>query len=244
MNERSRNIKEYIIKKGFVSTKELSQHFNVSEQTIRKYLVKLDNSGEITRVHGGAKNKSTFFDRLNINVESKRNLSKICAELIDDNDTIYIDSGTTYYFLIDYLSENIKINIITTSILTAKRIKDRSEHNVYLVGGYIDDITYGTYSSESIKQVSSIIFDKSFFGTSGFSLDYEFTENNFDFLDFQNEIRKNTISSIIAAGSDKENIVASKKSFAFSDIDIFITEKSISKKIKKRLENELSLILI
>lgn len=244
MNNKAEKIKKYILKKESVSTKELSDYFGVSEQTIRKYLHKLENTGEIKRIHGGAKSQSTFLDRLNINVESKKQLSKASATLINDNDTIYIDSGTTYYFLIDYIPDDINVNIITTSLPTAKRIKDRSNHRVYLIGGYIDDITYGTYSAESFKQISSIIFDKSFFGTSGFSLDYEFTENNFDFLDFQNNIRQNSIKSIIAAGSDKENVIASKKSFRFSEIDVFITDENIADEMKKKLRSQLSLILI
>lgn len=244
MNEKLKNVKEFIVKKEFVTTKELSEYFEVSEQTIRKYLTKLEENDEINRVHGGAESKSTFSDRLNINIDSKQQLSKACAELINDNDTIYIDSGSTYYHLVDYLPKDITVNIITNSIPTATRIKEKSKHNIFLVGGYIDEITFGTYSSDNFKQISSIIFDKAFFGTSGFSLNYEFTENNFDFLDFQNEVRKNTITSVIAAGSEKEGVIASKKSFTFSNTDIFITESSISEEMKEVLRDKLSLILI
>lgn len=244
MNEKLKMVKEFIIKKNFVTTKELSEHFEVSEQTVRKYLARLEEYGEVNRVHGGAESKSTFSDRLNINIDSKQRLSKACAELIDNNDTIYIDSGSTYYHLVDYLPEDITVNIITNSIPTAKRIKETSNHNIFLVGGYIDKITFGTYSSDSFKQISSIIFDKAFFGTSGFSLNYEFTENNFDFLDFQNEIRKNTITSVIAAGSEKEGVIASKKSFTFANTDIFITDSNISEEMKEELNRKLSLILI
>lgn len=242
--EKIKEVKEYILKENFATTNELSERFGVSQQTIRKYLKKLEEIGSINRVHGGAESKSTFNDRLSIDIEAKQELSKACAALIKDQDTIYIDSGTTYFHIVDYLPKDIEVSIVTNSIPMAMRIREISHHKVLLVGGYIDDITFGTYSSDNFSQISSIIFDKAFFGTSGFSLDYEFTEDNFNFLDFQKEIKKNTKQSIIAAGAIKEGKVSSQKSFAFSELDIFITEKSISSEMKEKLNKELSLVLI
>lgn len=244
MNDREQAIKEYIISKKNVTNDELSDYFNVSVQTIRKYLSKLEEKGCIVRNHGGAKASSNFTDRLNIDVDSKRKIAKACANLLDNNETIFIDSSSTYYFIVDYLPSDINLKIVTASVPLAIRLKDLTAHKVFLIGGYISDTTYGTYFPGSFSSISNIIFDKAFFGVSGFSLEYEFTENNEESLIFQHEISKNSKKIIVGASSTKESIVGNQKSFRFSEIDTFITDKTISDDIKNELNKKLDLILL
>lgn len=244
MSHREKSIRRYILEKRTVSNDELAEYFDVSVQTIRKYLRKLEQEGSIVRNHGGAEANSTFTDRLIVDVDSKREIAKQCANLVEDNDTIFIDSSSTYYFMVDYLPQDISLNIYTASVPLAVRLKDLTDHRVFLIGGYISDTTYGTYFSGSFNNIANVIFDKSFFGVTGFSIDFEFTENNEDSLNFQKEISKNSKKIILGASSTKENEVGSNKSFKFSDVDIFITEKNISDEIKKALSDNLELILV
>lgn len=244
MNNREQDIKDYIVKKRIVTNDELSDNFDISVQTVRKYLTKLEKKGSIVRNHGGAKAGSTFTDRLIIDVDSKRKIAKACASLLNNDDTIFIDSSSTYYFIVDYLPSNINLNIVTASVPLALRLKDLTENKIFLIGGYISDTTYGTYFTDSFSSISNIIFDKSFFGVTGFSFDFEFTEDNEESLNFQNKIRKNSKKIIIGASSKKENCIGNKKSFKFSDVDTFITEKDISEDMKNELEKNLNLILL
>lgn len=242
--DRIDKINNYINENGRVSTKNLSKIFNVSEQTIRKDLKILEENDEIKRIHGGADKSATFEDRLNYSVESKIELCKVAAKLIDDGDTIYIDGGTSYYHLIDYIPKDIRITVVTASLPIAERIKTKFDQKVYLLGGLINDITLETDFTGSIQEISSMIFHKSFFGVSGFSIDYSFTEDNFYALEFKRKVKKNTLKSIVVTGAEKEGKVAFKKAFDFSEIDVFVTNNTISEEIKKVLNKSLTLMLV
>lgn len=244
MKNKEEAIREYIVMNRSVTNDELASHFNVSVQTIRKYLNTLEMKGGIVRNHGGAEASSKFTDRLIIDVDSKRKIAKECAKLLCNNDTVFIDSSSTYYFIVDYMDPKLKLNIVTASVPLAVRLKDLTQSEVFLVGGIISDTTYGTFFPGSFSNISRIIFDKAFFGVTGFSTDFEFTENNEESLNFQNEIRKNSKKIIIGASSSKENRVGNKKSFKFSEVDIFITEKNISTEMKELLNEKLKLILL
>ncbi|WP_311481793.1 DeoR/GlpR family DNA-binding transcription regulator [uncultured Anaerococcus sp.] len=244
MGNKEEAIREYILKNRKVSNNELSDHFKLSIQTIRKYLSKLENKGSIVRTHGGAESCSTFTDRLIIDVDSKRKISKMCASLLENNDTIFIDNSSTYYFMADYLPKDLQLIVVTASVPLALRLKDLTSNKVFLIGGYVSDVTYGTYFPGSFSNVSNVIFDKSFFGTTGFSQEFEFTENNEESIKIQTEISNNSKKRIIGASANKEKHIGNEKTFKFSDIDIFITENNISNKLKNALKDKLELILV
>lgn len=242
--ERLEKIRDYITEKGRASTQQLSEVFKVSMQTIRKDLKLLEENNLVKRIHGGAERTSTFEERLDINVEVKRNLCKIAAQYINDGDVVFIDGGTSYYYLIDYIPDNINITVVTASLPIAEKVKLTSDQDVYLLGGLVNGTTLETTSPSAIREISNMVFNKSFFGISGFSKDFSFTEDNYYSLDFKKKIKKNTSKSIVAASADKEDKVAFKKVFDFSEIDVFITERNISDDIRDLLMNQLSLIEI
>ena len=89
--ERLGDIVSYLQKKQRATTKELSNQFGVTEQTIRNDLSFLEKEEKVIRVHGGAKiteNETKFDDRLTENVEEKRRLGKYAATLVEEDDII------------------------------------------------------------------------------------------------------------------------------------------------------------
>lgn len=119
--ERYRTILSLLEKNDTVQVSELAELFNVTEMTIRRDLQALEDEGLLERVHGGAKKKGTHYIELSnvqketLNVEEKKHIGKICADLIEDNDTIFIGSGTTSRFILDYLDTK-PVMLVTNSI--------------------------------------------------------------------------------------------------------------------------------
>ncbi|MDO4594735.1 MAG: DeoR/GlpR family DNA-binding transcription regulator [Tissierellia bacterium] len=244
IESKKEDIYKFILNKGKATTKELSDLFSVSEQTIRKYLTELESDKLINRFHGGAQRKSSFKERLLLNSESKKKICKEAAKFIEDGDYLYIDGGTTYYYLIDYISNDIKVTIVTSSIPIAQKVMNETNNEVILLGGRVQPITMETFSPKLLKEVSDMNFDKSFFGTSGFSLEKGITENNAYSIEMKKIISSNSKLNIIGGGSEKEGRISFQKVFKFSDIDIFISNKDISKDLKAYLKENLRLILV
>ena len=99
--ERKNEILKELNKMGKVKVMELVDQFNVSEETIRRDLMILEEKGLLKRVYGGAIKtvfefeEPPFTQRTTVNQEAKVKVGKKAVELISNGDVIAIDVGTT-----------------------------------------------------------------------------------------------------------------------------------------------------
>lgn len=124
--ERRQRIVDKIKQDKKVYVSELSQLFKVTEETVRRDLEKLENENLLRRSYGGAilneqqtGEDISFMKRSTINSESKEAIAQKAQELINDGDTIMVDSSTTCLTLLHHLKERRHITIITNSIRLA-----------------------------------------------------------------------------------------------------------------------------
>lgn len=160
-------------KKQVVEVSELAQSLQVTEMTIRRDLKELEERRLINRVFGGARkiNAVTYTElshtqKQSINVEEKRQISQKCAELIVDNDIIFVGSGTTNDMIFDYVKAS-NVNVITNSITVFNKCKDNPNYDVVLSGGRYRART-GTFTGYfANKLLSEVKVKKAFVGTNG-----------------------------------------------------------------------------
>lgn len=119
-------IEKYIHIKKKVTLNELSKVFNVSINTIRRDIKYLLNKNSIKKVYGGVQSLENlysedlylkdYYNRKQNNINIKSSIAKKASTLIEDGDTIFVDSGTTTQSIIDNLSSNIKLKLVTNSL--------------------------------------------------------------------------------------------------------------------------------
>jgi len=103
--ERQNKIMEILNAEGLVSVKELSKTLDVTEETVRRDLEKLEKKECLRRTHGGAVpiDGSTYDlsleKRKSTNVEEKARLAKIAAGYVVSGDTVFLDASTTTFFM-------------------------------------------------------------------------------------------------------------------------------------------------
>ena len=118
--------------KGMISVTELVKKLGASESTVRRDLNSLDSEGLLKKIHGGAVSIEEIISRhdyrvnirQSINVDEKNEIAKYAASLIEENDVIYIDSGTTTELLINYI-EASNITAVTNGIIHAKKLLEK-----------------------------------------------------------------------------------------------------------------------
>lgn len=125
---------------GKVMASELSQHFAVSEDTIRRDLAELDSAGLVQRVHGGALPRpkdsgKDYFTRLDETDEVKVRLAQLAAQHIEDGQIVLFDSGSTTLQVARALPSDIRITAVTASPLTAIALSEYKGVKVILAGG-------------------------------------------------------------------------------------------------------------
>ena len=172
MQIRCSNILNILSKEKRVTVAELSKALNVSEVTVRKDLLELENKGLLRRGHGFATlvDSDDVSNRLSFNYELKRRIAQKALESISDGETIMIESGSCCALLADEVVTNRKdVTIITNSVFIANFIRNKPNAHVILLGG--------EFQNESQVMVGPLIkicasnfhVDKFFMGTDGFN---------------------------------------------------------------------------
>src|SRR6516164_5660743 len=108
--------------KGQMSVSEISDYFNISEDTVRRDLDALAQKGALTRTHGGAvtitalvHRDSPFLHRLNTHTAEKQRIAKAAAALIGDGETLLINGGSTTRLFAAELSQQY-LTVVTNNL--------------------------------------------------------------------------------------------------------------------------------
>lgn len=178
--ERKNLICKFVNERKAVSVQELMNQFHASEATIRRDLTALDAKGLLSKVHGGAVSMQNQIvtdynvsERQDVNLDEKIAIARYAATLIQPNDVVYLDAGTTTYHLIDYI-ECQNITFVTNAIMHAKKLSARG-YTVYLTGGRLKATTEALVGSGCYDALSRYQFSIGFFGTNAVSHGEGFT---------------------------------------------------------------------
>src|SRR3974390_3501408 len=140
--ERQHRIGEYLLKGEFASLEEIAKQVDASLSTVRRDLTVLETTGTVRRTHGGARivapksDEFTFSARDTHQLAEKEAIGRACADLIEPNQTVIIDAGTTAYHVARYL-ESKSPQIITNSLPVANLFASASRLEVVVSGGVI-----------------------------------------------------------------------------------------------------------
>lgn len=201
MNARQQLILQLVNDKRRISVAELAQICQVSEVTIRQDLTLLEKRNYLKRVHGFAtaleSEESEEVDaRMRINFTLKQQLAAYAASLVEDGETIFIESGSTNALLARYLAERKHITLVTVSTYIAHLLKE-TNCDVILMGGMYQkrsETVVGPLTRQCIQQVH---FSKAFIGIDGFHPDTGFTGRDM--------MRAEVVNTVLAKGA--QNIV-------------------------------------
>ncbi len=141
-DDRRTKLLEVIRQRGFAALPDLAGELQVSESTVRRDLDFLEQSGSAKRTHGGVfytgpSPKLAHFDtRQSLNWDKKRQIALEASRLIDDNDTVLLDGGSTTYELAR-LMVGRPLQVVTNSLPVANLFTSSENADLIFVGGYM-----------------------------------------------------------------------------------------------------------
>lgn len=152
----------------YTTAQKLSRLLFVSLPTIRRDLAELDRQGRIVRSHGGAKAiepghiVAPLDFRKTVHSTQKRRLCQAAADLIGDNEIVFIDSSTTTLQIADFLGEKKNITAITNGIPLATLLMQKGI-KTYCTGGEIFQNSlahFGSFAEEFIQRfnIDTLLF--------------------------------------------------------------------------------------
>ncbi|MDE6943869.1 MAG: DeoR/GlpR family DNA-binding transcription regulator [Lachnospiraceae bacterium] len=173
--QRYEMILKILEEKRSVTVTELTRLLDISESTARRDIVMLDKAGKLVKVFGGAvladstyqAAEPTVTQRVDVNREEKRKIAQYAVSLIEPQDFIYLDAGTTTGYMVDFIEET-KATFVTNAVAHAQRLAARDVH-VILIGGTLKSTTEAVVGAMAALALKEYHFTKGFFGANGVS---------------------------------------------------------------------------
>lgn len=229
--KRQAEILSLLNEKGSVTVQELRELFQASESTIRRDLNALDKMGALVKVFGGAVKVSAEVDQIRdekvalrseLHMEEKRRIAKAAAALVEPNDFVYIDAGTTTGSMIPFLKEE-SATYVTNAVSHALRLAEGG-YKVTLIGGEVKSSTEAIVGNEAVINIQKFNFTKGFFGTNSVSLIKGFTTPDINEAMIKECAMNNSKSAYVLCDSSKFEHISPVKFGEFDSAKI-ITDR-------------------
>lgn len=171
---RRRRILELMNEGDFLRPADIAAVMSVSGETIRRDLMALERSGALKRIHGGAMAPARVIDtepdRANRSMEfpqEKEEIGAAVAALVANDDTIFLDVGTTVEAAARALPSTFHGIVITNSLIVGSILGDRPSIELYVLGGRIRAGEMTTYGPDALAQIRSFNANWAFLGAGG-----------------------------------------------------------------------------
>ena len=214
-----------------VSVQDLKERLNVSAVTIRKDLQFLEDRGLILRTHGGARiaqdagRLRPLKVRERENPELKRRIAERAARLVREDESVFLDSGSTCGALARILRDTHRsIRVVTISLEIMNILADTECISLYALGGSFRREAGAFVGPLSSAGLHSCHIDICFIGTRGFSSAGVFSSQNIIEGQLKKEILDHSGRRVVLADSAKAGLTAFSIFARPEDVDILVTD--------------------
>lgn len=241
MELRHTKILELLTEKNKVDVTELSQNLGVSQVTIRKDLDMLEKKGLIVREHGFAtlNGQDDMNNRLAYHYDIKQQLAKSACQMIEDGETIMIESGSCCALLAQEIASTKKdVTIITNSSFIADYIRQYAQVKIILLGGEYQKEAQVVVGPMTRRCVEAFFVDKFFIGTDGFSRNTGFTGNDYMRSETVRDMARQAAHVIIVTESSKFQQVGLVNLLPTQDVYCVVTDEMIPQESEEYLQSQ------
>lgn len=175
--ERRESMKEYIQNCGKVTVVELSKKWNVTEETVRRDLDKMEIQGFITRIHGGAIWNTVskiggvpFYSRRAQNLIAKQKIAKVANELVNEKTTILADSSSTVVETLKTIMDNQDVIVVTNSAEIFNEFQD-AKCTIFSTGGKFNKKSLSFQDRSAMENIRKYYVELALISCKGLEID-------------------------------------------------------------------------
>lgn len=228
--ERRNLILEKLQEEKRVVVSELSHLYNVSEETIRRDLDKLENEGYAIKSYGGAViNENTSIDmpfniRKNRNVLGKQKIAELVADMIKDGDHIVLDASTTAVFIAKAIKDKQRLTVITNSIEIMIELAEVSGWNIISTGGNLKEGYLALLGTKAENTIRSYCVDKAFISCKAIDRERGVMESNELFAGAKQAMIDAARTTILAVDQSKFDNTAFARVTNLHNLGVVVTD--------------------
>lgn len=239
--ERRTQILQIVRTMGRAKVNELTHLFNTSAVTIRNDLNELHQRGLVVRSHGGAMlsdgilREPPVLERLKEHSDEKQRIGSRAAALINDGETIILDSGTTTLEIARHLKKKQGLHVITNGVNIAVELLDARDVQTFIIGGTVRGESAsisGRFSEEMFDQFSA---DKLFLSGAGCDLEFGVSGANLEETMVNRAMLRISREIILVADASKFSKRSMTRIAPFSEIDTVISDTGLAEETQAKL---------
>lgn len=248
--QRQQAIMDYLRVNHTITVKGAATLCGVSEATARRDIDDMAAGGMLERTHGGATlHRGTgveeyHAEKMKIMIPEKTKIVAAAAKLINDGDSVFLDSGTTTFLLAEQLRSHKKITIVTNNMDIAYNTQLDSSSTMFVTGGIRREgysILVGDVAQELIEK---LCVDFAFLGADAVNVEKGIFCSNFSEIGVKKGIVSIGKKRVLMADSSKFVKKALAKVCNITDFDIVITDDGIPEEIRQILEEKVEQVII
>lgn len=240
--ERYEYIVQLVNERGSIRVAELSELCQVTEETIRRDLDRLEMAGRLRRTHGGAVSvkdqqqqpETPYTEREILNAEEKKRIAEAAIEMIRPKDRILLDASSTAWYMASRLPD-IPLTVLTNSIKVALELASKEKIDVISTGGLLSQGSLSYVGPLAERSLDAYHVSKVFLSCKGVHLERGISESN----ELQARVKQKMIGMadevILLADSSKFGVQAFAHVAELDDIDSIVTDRRIPKDMHQRL---------
>lgn len=242
--ERHKYILSALQKEGFVKVVDIAKKLDVTTVTVRKDLKVLEEKGLLYRTHGSASpvNPHTadrhVKEKEKIRIKEKQLIGAFAARLIDEDDSIIINSGSTICAFVEQVQPKGRLTVVTSSIKATSILSENEGINVSQLGGTLRRSSMSVTGNYTLSFLENITCSKVFLGVDGIDLDFGVTTSNIEEAELNRAMMAIALKTIVLCDSSKFGRKGFGKICNLDKIDIVVTDEGISDSMKGLLEEQ------
>jgi DeoR family glycerol-3-phosphate regulon repressor len=145
---------------GPLGVGDLADRLQVSAETIRRDLKRLAEAGDVVKTHGRAmlsprRGEAPFDRRMRESAAAKRAIAALVADMVEDGDSVMLDTGTTTSYVARALLARRGLTIVTNSSDIARTLAIVNDNTVFMAGGQLradNGAAFGAAAVEFIRR--------------------------------------------------------------------------------------------
>jgi len=228
--ERLNGIEAYINRNGRADITELSEVFQVSKVTIRRDLDALEAQKRVIKAYGGAisiqgKRSADIpqSQRMLENVDAKQRIGALAASLIEDNDTIIIDTGTTTLAMIRNITAK-NVTVITHDLLIAMEVIRCRCAELIVAGGSWESTGYALTGGQTIDSYRKMHVDKVYIGCDAVDRDFGISSRAMSAVELKKTFLEIADRTVLLADQTKFGKKAFYSLYPMHAVDMILTD--------------------
>lgn len=237
--ERLTMIRQKVKKNKKVIVSELSREHNVTEETIRRDLEKLEQEGLVTRTYGGAvlniekiSEHIDYLRRSQTNKEEKTRIGRLAASVIPNKAAVGADASSTVMEAINLLRDRPEITVLTNSVKIVREL-DQAALSIISTGGIVNNSTFSMQGNIVRKILNDYYVDIVLISCTALEIDGGVFDSNEEEAELKRILVDRGQKTILLADHTKFNKVAFVRVLDFSELDMVITDREPSQEWKE-----------